>query len=285
MINYKDNRLKRPDVPSNIQQKWQRIVNLMAKIVGVPAGLIMKVDPPQIEVFLSSKTKGNPYKKEERADLDTGLYCETVMEQRGPLLVPDALKDSKWDHNPDIELGMIFYCGFPLEWPDGEIFGTICVLNRKDNPQVTFYMDLISEFKEVIEGDLHFILEITKGKQLEKELKKLAHYDTLTGCCNRGYGLSLLEQQIKTAKREKIPMLLLYLDVDDFKYINETFGHQEGDNVLKEAAKLFRSTLREVDIICRIGGDEFLLIFPDSSLNDAPLIIERLSKNLKNTIN
>ena len=281
MINYKDNRLIKPDVPSDIQEKWQQIVNSMAKIVGVPAGLIMKIDPPQIEVFLSSKTKGNPYKKGERANLDTGLYCETVMEQRAPLLVPDALKDSKWDHNPDIELGMIFYCGFPLEWPDGEIFGTICVLDYKYNPQVTSYMDLISEFKEVIEGDLHLILEITKGKQLEKELKKLAHYDTLTGCCNRGHGLALLDHQLKLAKRNKSSLLLAYTDIDNFKDINDTFGHEEGDKVLKKAVKLFKSTLREVDIICRIGGDEFLLIFPDSSLNDAPLIIERLSKKLE----
>jgi hypothetical protein len=88
---------------------------------------------------------------------------------------------------------MNFYCGFPLEWPDDEIFGTICVLDHKDNPQVTFYMDLISEFKQVIEGDLRLILEITKGKQLERELKKLAHYDTLTGSCNRGYGSTLFD--------------------------------------------------------------------------------------------
>jgi len=71
------------------------------------------------------------------------------------------------------------------------------------------------------------------------------------------------------------------IDVDNFKHINDTFGHQEGDKVLKKAVNLFKSTLREVDIICRIGGDEFLLIFPDSSLDDASLIRERLNKNLE----
>lgn len=91
----------------------------------------------------------------------------------------------------------------------------------------------------------------------------------------------LLEQQIKIAKRKKTPVLLFYLDVDNFKCINDTFGHKEGDMVLKEGVKLFKSTLREIDIICRMGGDEFLLIFPDSSLKDAPLIKERLSKNLE----
>jgi diguanylate cyclase (GGDEF)-like protein len=93
--------------------------------------------------------------------------------------------------------------------------------------------------------------------------------------------MGLLEQQIKTANRKKTPILLLYLDVDSFKYINDTFGHKEGDKVLKEVVQFFKSTLREVDIICRVGGDEFLLIFPDSSPNDAPLIRERLSKNLE----
>ncbi|MGB6369570.1 MAG: GGDEF domain-containing protein [Atribacterota bacterium] len=58
-------------------------------------------------------------------------------------------------------------------------------------------------------------------------------------------------------------------------YINDTFGHKEGDMVLKEVVNLFKSTLREVDIICRMGGDEFLLISPDSSPNDAPPDLER----------
>ncbi len=143
----------------------------------------------------------------------------------------------------------------------------------------------ISGSQVIIDGQLKGLIgifqDITERKKMEEELKKLAHFDVLTGCCGRRYGLNLLEQQIKTAKRKKTPVLLLYLDVDDFKHINDTFGHQEGDKVLKEAVKLFKSTLREVDSICRIGGDEFLLIFPESFPNDVPLIRKRLSKNLE----
>ncbi|MDP2945254.1 MAG: GGDEF domain-containing protein, partial [Atribacterota bacterium] len=124
-------------------------------------------------------------------------------------------------------------------------------------------------------------VDITERKKMEEELEKLAHFDALTGCCNRGYGLSLLDQQFKLAHRKKYPLLLAYIDIDRFKYINDTFGHEEGDMVLKEAVKIFKSTLREVDIICRMGGDEFLLIFPDSSPKDISLIRERLDKNLE----
>lgn len=131
------------------------------------------------------------------------------------------------------------------------------------------------------QGTIALYRDITERKKIEEKLQKLAHFDILTGCCSRGYGLALLDEHIKTANRKKTPVLLLYLDVDDLKYINDTFSHQEGDKGLREAVKLFKSTLREVDSICRIGGDEFLLIFPDSSLNDAPIIRERLSKNLE----
>ncbi|GAG47570.1 unnamed protein product, partial [marine sediment metagenome] len=104
--------------------------------------------------------------------------------------------------------------------------------------------------------------------------------DSLTGCYNRRYGLELLDRQIKLSHRSKSPILLAFLDIDGFKAINDTFGHEEGDKVLKEVVELLKSTLREIDIICRMGGDEFLLIFPDSSLKEASLIKERLNKDL-----
>ncbi len=123
-------------------------------------------------------------------------------------------------------------------------------------------------------------IDIKRREKVEGKLKKLVRIDSLTGCYNLGYGLELLDRQIKLSKRNKSSLLLAFLDIDYFKDINDNFGHNEGDKVLKEVTGLFKSTLREIDIICRMGGDEFLLIFPDSSPKEAPLIKERLDKDL-----
>jgi hypothetical protein len=109
-------------------QKWQEIIDLLAEVLHVPSALIMKVEPPNIRVFVCSESEENPYERDELACLSTGLYCETVMKTRRLLLVPNALVDQEWNANPDIKLGMISYMGVPVAWPDGEVFGTICVL-------------------------------------------------------------------------------------------------------------------------------------------------------------
>jgi len=200
----------KPEIPKEIMDKWQRIVNIMARIVGVPAGLIMKVDPPQIEVFIPSKTEKNPYHKGERANLNSGLYCETVMDKREPLLVSDATKDPNWDHNPDIPLGMIYYLGFPLEWPSGEIFGTICVLDYKDNPKAIAYKDLIEEFKTVIETDLDNIL---KKYELEHEKERLKESEKKYSLLfNRMFSGFALHEII--LDKEGIPFDYRFLDIN-----------------------------------------------------------------------
>ena len=147
-------------VPSEIVQKWQEIVDLLAEIMRVPSALVMRVEPPNIKVFVSSQSTGNPYEPDEVASLNTGLYCETVMKTRQPLLVPDALQDEEWKSNPDIKLGMISYLGFPVSWPDGEIFGTICVLDNKKNEYSTLYRKLLLQFRNVVQADLRSLATV-----------------------------------------------------------------------------------------------------------------------------
>jgi PAS domain S-box-containing protein len=166
-------------VPSEIVEKWQEIVNIIAEIVHVPSALVMKVEPPNIKVFVSSESNGNPYKRNELAPLNTGLYCETVMKTRQSLLVPDALRDEEWKSNPDIKLGMISYLGFPVTWPDGQIFGTICVLDKKGNCYSELYRKFVLQCRDVLEADLSALArlsgELSRSEAYLEEAQSLSH--------------------------------------------------------------------------------------------------------------
>jgi diguanylate cyclase (GGDEF)-like protein/PAS domain S-box-containing protein len=165
------------------------------------------------------------------------------------------------------------WLGVPLRVED-KVIGAMAVQSYTDSK---LYSKKDIKIMEFISNQVATAIE---RKRMEEELKRLAHYDTLTGVCNRGYGLELLQRQLKLSKRDKSPLLLAYSDLDNLKDINDEFGHEEGDRVMVQVAKLFKSILREVDIITRMGGDEFLLIFLDSSLNEIPIIRKRLSKEL-----
>jgi len=164
-------------VPPEIVGKWQEIVDLLAEIMHVPSALVMKVEPPNITVFLSSESKGNPYERDDVSSLNTGLYCETVMKTRQPLLVPDALLEEEWESNPDIKLGMISYLGFPIAWPDGHVFGTICVLDNKRNEYSEPYRKLLLQFREVLQADLRWLTEL--GGELATQKAHLKRAEAL----------------------------------------------------------------------------------------------------------
>jgi signal transduction histidine kinase len=152
--------------------EWQKIVDLMAEIIEVPAGLITKAHPAENEIFVASATEGNPYQPSERIALNTGSYCETILVEQSPLLVPDARQDPQWDTSPDFELGMVSYLGVPLVWPDGEIFGALCVLDAKENPYSNTYQKLLRRFKATLETDLGFLQEIAEHERAEEVLER-----------------------------------------------------------------------------------------------------------------
>ena len=141
-------------VPADILVKWQRRVNLLAEIIAVPVAMITRCFPSYTEVLISSETPNNPYQIGAIYHSGSGRYCETVVRAHKPLLVINALTDSAWDHNPDIQLNMISYLGLPLRWPNGEMFGTFCVLDNKENHFNDITQQLMEEFAASIEQEL-----------------------------------------------------------------------------------------------------------------------------------
>jgi diguanylate cyclase (GGDEF)-like protein/PAS domain S-box-containing protein len=125
--------------------------------------------------------------------------------------------------------------------------------------------------------------DITEKKKMEETLSKHANFDSLTGLSNQRMFLDFLEQEIKKANRSHNNLALLFIDLDRFKEINDTLGHHVGDKLLVETAKRIVSSVRESDIVSRLGGDEFTVILPEVTElsrieNVAHAIIQSLSK-------
>jgi PAS domain S-box-containing protein len=144
------------NLPDWVVQKWQDIADLLAETIGIPAALIMKAENEFMEVFISSHSEHNPYPVGSKEKWH-GLYCETVIKTQHKLLVPNATKDKAWDKTPDIKRGMIAYLGFPLNFPDNKPFGTLCILDNKENEFTLLNEKLLRQFKNVIELDLSLL--------------------------------------------------------------------------------------------------------------------------------
>jgi len=159
------------NIPADVQDNWQEIVNILVKILDLPTALIMRYLDPHIEVFVSSESEGNPYHPGEREILfGSGLYCETVIKTQNKLQVPDALADPDWENNPDVKLNMISYFGFPILYPDKKPFGTLCVLDNHPNNYSATAEKLLIQFRNLIESHLSMIYMNQVLNETNKEL-------------------------------------------------------------------------------------------------------------------
>ena len=160
-----------PEVPEYLLAQWQELMSLVSVDCGVPAALIMRVHPEQIEVLVSDGSD-SPYHPGERENLCTGLYCEHVIATRDRLHVANALTDPNWDHNPDLRLGMISYLGYPLLWPDGVPFGTLCILDRAENHYSEAIDKQLGLARRIIESNLSLIHETARHRQTIAALRQ-----------------------------------------------------------------------------------------------------------------
>jgi diguanylate cyclase (GGDEF)-like protein len=117
--------------------------------------------------------------------------------------------------------------------------------------------------------------------QMHQILREESIRDPLTGLFNRRYMQEALTQEIMKAKRNSRPLAVVMLDLDHFKNLNDTFGHDAGDEALRRLGLLLKTTIRSSDVVCRYGGEEFTLILPETSLNDTLQRMEQLRQDIK----
>lgn len=147
------------------------------------------------------------------------------------------------------------WLGVPLR-VENKIIGSM-VLQSYTDPNLYSQKDI--KLMEFVSQQVATVIE---RKQVEEKLKFLSLYDSLTKLPNRVLFYDRMRQEIAYAKREQKKFALMFLDLDNFKKVNDEFGHEIGDKLLQEVARKFKEVLREADTICRLGGDEFIILLP-----------------------
>jgi diguanylate cyclase (GGDEF)-like protein len=153
---------------------------------------------------------------------------------------------------------------------EGEVLGHLAVFTRRTN--AGFADDAIAQLEELV---LRAAPAIENARRF-REARQLADLDALTGLHNRRYFHETLAREVARAHRYDRRLSLIVLDLDDFKAVNDRIGHLAGDAVLAEAAERMRSVVRSADVPCRVGGDEFAVILPESGLLDAEQLCRRI---------
>ena len=161
---------KKHHFPSSILKKWQKLIDLLSSTFDIPATLIMQVKDERFRVFASSNTDTNPFVVGDFEKM-TGSYCEEVVRTKSKFHIYNALVNSKWDCNPDLKYGMVAYFGFPIFYPNGDVYGTLCILDNKVNRFSDMVEEFLKQVKEIIELDIavHLSYETT-SENLEKEI-------------------------------------------------------------------------------------------------------------------
>lgn len=154
------------------------------------------------------------------------------------------------------------------------------ILNRRKNGEVYWAVTSISPLQDDSGEITHFIAnveDINERKNAEATIERLAYFDPLTDLPNRRMMQDRLEQALKRSRRQSVSTALLYLDIDSFKRINDSLGHPAGDKLLQEMASRFTNILRDDDIVCRMGGDEFAVVLHDiCTTQDAVPVAQKL---------
>jgi two-component system, cell cycle response regulator len=156
--------------------------------------------------------------------------------------------------------------------------------------EAQFYNGLFLHKKPYVESELLAqVSTMVRIKQLQDELKdrmleldRLASTDPLTGLYNRRFFFQRMEEELARVNRNQSPICLMFLDIDHFKLINDTHGHQAGDTILQQCSQIMTHLLRRSDVLGRIGGEEFLILLPDTDGKGGVRIAERLRQRIEN---
>ncbi len=245
-----------------VTERLDRLTRLAKRMFSVQAALITLIDEDTMH-FKSSD--GFPKDTLPRKI----SFCGHAILCAEPLIVPDATRDDRFSGNPLVtgEAHIRFYAGHPLRLPDGAVVGSFCLIDRDPRELTDIELDSLKDFATIVEDEFAVMSAATT--------------DELTGLFNRRGFDSLAKFAIYGARRRAEPLTLAWIDLDNFKEINDTWGHAEGDEALKAIASVMTGSLREADLRVRYGGDEFAIVFSDTDEQGAWIAMQHLVEQVE----
>jgi diguanylate cyclase (GGDEF)-like protein len=228
---------------------YDNINKLAAQILGCPIATISLVDADR-QWF---KARYGLTVAETPRD---HAFCAHAILSREPLIVPDATRDARFADSPLVttDPGIRFYAGIPLVNHDGFALGALCVQDLQPRTIDESQIEILTTLAQAVVATLEL-------RRLIRQAQHLATTDSLTGLANRAAFLNALTKAISAQRRSGGTLAIAFLDLDGFKRVNDTEGHEAGDQVLREIATILVATTRQEDIVARFGGDEFAVIF------------------------
>lgn len=207
----------------------------------------------------------------EAAEKLTGLSSEEVL---GKVSITDVY------HPPELARDIKKKLYSPDHGGVGRVDGIEVYVKGADCEKIPIRLSaslLTENGKEI--GSVGFFHDLTQRKHLEEELRRLSITDTLTGLYNRRHFHTILSDEVMRSARYDRRLTLAFFDLDNFKPFNDTYGHQEGDNILRLVSKSMKAMLRSTDHAFRLGGDEFAFLMVETDLENGAPVLERFRIN------
>ncbi|WP_085639824.1 MULTISPECIES: diguanylate cyclase [unclassified Pseudomonas] len=239
------------------EERFDRLTRLARRVFNVPIALVSLVDAER-QWFKSCVGLDAT---ETGRDVS---FCGHAILGDQILQVDDAAQDERFHDNPLVtgNPGIRFYAGCPLTVGDGSKLGTLCLIDTKPRRLDDEERELLRDLARMAEQELMAV--------------QMATLDELTLLSNRRGFKALAQHGLDACVRLGKPATLLFFDLNDFKQINDLFGHAEGDSALKTFADVLRIAFRESDVVGRLGGDEFVALLTGSSHVETTSIMARL---------
>ncbi|GAB4216075.1 MAG: sensor domain-containing diguanylate cyclase [Synechococcales cyanobacterium] len=261
-----------------LEERFERITRMVCRSLKVPIAAISLVDESR-QWFKSIQGLNISETPRQVA------FCAHAILNDGLLLVSDATQDQRFSDNPLVthEPFIRFYAGYPLTLGQDIRVGTLCAIDCVPRELSTEDQEILYDLSKMVESELSAIALSQAQIELIQELGKLEReimLDCLTRLWNRLGIETLLQREWDHAIRKGTPVTIVMFDFDNFKKINDTHGHLVGDEVLQGGSRLVLSILRSYDAIGRWGGDEFMLILPDTNREQASMVLERIQETI-----